>query len=186
MNPRPNQSFHRTLRIKPRKAGEFKRWAAMTKALLPFAFYLLGGFGLAVAADAPMQPPAQNVAVEPQPTFDDAAARNALSTDDGQYCPRVASDERSLGECLGKQAEYAEQELNDTYRNVLAQLSPNRKNALKMEERNWIKRRKAECARQVKDVEDCVNGCGVPWTMRVVCMTNEALTRTKQLKAQWH
>ena len=24
---RPNPSFHRTLRIKPRKAGEFRRWA---------------------------------------------------------------------------------------------------------------------------------------------------------------
>ena len=162
------------------------RWAAMTKALLAFALYLLGGFGLAVAADAPMQPPAENVAVEPQPTVDDAAARNALSTGNELYCPRVASDERSLGECLGKQAEYAEHELNDTYRNVMAQLSPIRKNALKKEERNWIKWRKAECARQVKDVEDCINGCGVPRTMHVVCMTNEARTRTNQLKTQWH
>lgn len=158
----------------------------MTKALLPFAFYLLGGLGLAVAADAPMQVPAQNADVRPRPAFDDATARNALSTGDDQYCPRVASDEIALGECLGKQAEYAEHELNDTYRSVMAQLPPTRKSALKKKERIWIRWREAECARQVKDAEDCVGGCGVPWTMRVVCMTNEALARTKQLKTQWH
>jgi hypothetical protein len=28
----PNPSFHRTLRIKPRKAGEFKRYAAVENA----------------------------------------------------------------------------------------------------------------------------------------------------------
>jgi uncharacterized protein YecT (DUF1311 family) len=157
----------------------------MAKILLALTFYFLGGFGSAVAADAPRQMPTVNAEASPQPTYDDASARNALSSGDKLYCARVASGEQQLGECLGVQMEYAEHELSDTYRAAMAQLSPIRQNALKIEERGWIKWREAECARQVKDVEDCVNGCGVPWTMRVVCMTKEAQARTNHLKTQW-
>ena len=156
----------------------------MTKTLLAFAFYLLGGFWLAAAADVSKQVPAQNAEVNPK--FDNAAARNALFSGDDLYCSRVTSGEQELAECLRKQAEYAEHELNDTYRTVMTQLPPARQDALRKEERGWIKWREAECAKQVKDVEECVNGCGVPGTMRVVCMTNEAVARAKQLKIRWH
>jgi uncharacterized protein YecT (DUF1311 family) len=171
--------------MKLRSAGYVRRWAAMTKVLLALMFYFLGGLGSALAADAPRQMPTVNAEVSPQPTYDEASARSALSSGDKLYCARVASGEHQLGECLDVQMEYAEHELNDTYRAAMAQLSPIRQNALKKEERGWIKRRVAECARQVKDVENCANGCGVPWTMRVVCMTKEAQARTKHLKTQW-
>lgn len=155
------------------------------KVLVALTVYFFSGFCLVAATDAPKEAPVRNAEASAQLTYSDSSARDALSSGDDQYCARVASDERQLGECLGVLAEYAEHELNDTYDAVMTHLSPIRQRALRKEERVWIKWRESECARQVKEVEDCVNGCGVPWTMRVVCMTEEARNHTRHLKFQW-
>lgn len=109
----------------------------------------------------------------------------AASWRDSQFCPRTTTNEMELSSCLNEQAQLAENELNETYQKVMAKRSTDQKNALRQEERKWIKWREAECARQVKDVEECINGCGVPWTMHVVCMTSEANFRTDELKDKW-
>ncbi len=159
---------------------------------------LLFTFGLAYGEDKPDCDPSSGLAIdasclEPQPSADsqsgyrsdDDAARTAFSSRNSQYCARTAKSEHELGDCLGDQAHYAERELNETYKKVMTQLSTAQRNALRREERKWIKWREAECARQAKDVEECVNGCGVPWTMRLVCMTEEAHNRVDELKAKW-
>jgi uncharacterized protein YecT (DUF1311 family) len=69
---------------------------------------------------------------------------------------------------------------------IVASLDRDRQNTLRREECVWIKWREAECARRVRDIKDGVHGCGVPQTMHVVCMTNEAKNRVQQLKSQWH
>jgi len=152
---------------------------------------LLLTFGFAYSDDKLDCDPSSGLAIdasclesEAAATSSDDAARAAFSSRDDQYCARTANNELELGYCLSNQAEYAERKLNETYKKVLTQLSAARKNALRQEERRWIKWREAECARQVKEVEDCVSGCGVPWTMRVVCMTKEANNRVEQLKAR--
>jgi len=157
----------------------------MKRILSASIFYLLGVFGPVIAADAPSQALTPTASAQSSPTFDLVEARKAFAVRDGEYCLRVTGGEIVLHECLEAEAEYAEQDLNDAYREVMAHLPPNRRNALRHEERSWIKWRKTECRRQVKDAEECVGGCGVPWTMRLVCMTNEAYNRTQKLKAEW-
>jgi uncharacterized protein YecT (DUF1311 family) len=120
----------------------------------------------------------------PRRSDEDAAGPELMSRDD-QFCARTSKNELELGYCLREQADYAERELNETYRKAMARQPAARKSALRQEERRWIKWREAECARQVKDVEDCVRGCGVPWTMRLKCMTKEAENRVMELKIKW-
>ena len=118
-------------------------------------------------------------------TFDDEEARAAFSSGDKQYCSVNAQNERELEQCLSKQAEYAEHKLNETYKKIMAQLPSAKQGDLRQEQRKWIKWREAECAKKAKEVEECINGCGVPWAMHVACMADEANNRTQQLKSQW-
>jgi len=111
-------------------------------------------------------------------------SRPTVSWRDDQFCARTATNELELGRCLDEQADDAEQELNETYQKVMARLSADEKNELRREEHSWTKWRDAECAKQAKDVEECVNGCGVPRTMHVVCMTREANNRVDELKGK--
>ena len=114
------------------------------------------------------------------------------TTGESNGAPTSADDdcewisEYQLGQCLGEKAHRAELELNSTYIKIMASLDKGRQNVLRKEERAWIKWREVECTRQAKEVEDCVNGCGVPDTMYVVCMTDEAKSRVQHLKSKWH
>lgn len=95
-------------------------------------------------------------------------------------------NEIQLGQCLRMQAEYAERELNETYKKVMARIPTARKNALRQEERGWISWREAECARQAEDARTCVNGCGVPPIAHLICMTKEANNRAQELDVNWN
>lgn len=99
--------------------------------------------------------------------------------------PCVWINEIELGECLSEKFERAESELNRVYKKIMASLDKGQQVTLRKEERGWIEWREVECARQAKDVEDCVNGCGVSSTMHIVCMTKEARSRVQQMKSQW-
>jgi uncharacterized protein YecT (DUF1311 family) len=118
-------------------------------------------------------------------TFTDRRTQEAFDAGDDQFCAREARDESELSTCLSAQADHEEKKLNDTYRLVLASLPEDRQKRLRAQERKWIKMREAECAKQMKDVELCRDGCGVPWTMRLVCMVKEARNRTRQLQTDW-
>lgn len=147
----------------------------MTKALLAITLSLLAGF-------PPTGAVAQGAIEQPDPTFNEDAG----SMRDDQYCDRTARNERELELCLKTQAEWAESELNEMYRDAMEELSSSRRNALRQEERAWIKWREAECARQAEEARNCIGGCGVPWTSQVVCMIKEAHNRVEQLKTQWY
>ena len=117
--------------------------------------------------------------------FNDEASQAAFAARDYQYCSVNGQNELGLGNCLNSQAKYSENELNSTYQEIINKLTSEKKEILRKGERKWIKWRIKECARQAKEVEDCVNGCGVPWTMEVICMTKEANNRTDYLKNKW-
>jgi uncharacterized protein YecT (DUF1311 family) len=148
----------------------------MPRALLVIIAYMVGA-GSSVAQAHPS---------ESSPTFTDYHADVAFSSRDYGYCPRAAVNEIQLGQCLRMQAEYAERQLNETYKKVMARITAAEKNALRQEERSWIRRREAECTRQAEDARTCVNGCGVPPIAHLICMTKEANNRVQELDANWN
>ena len=152
----------------------------MRHLFLTFLIYLLVPHVLAVAGEPETDAPSGSLV---SPTTGES--QDSIPSADGKdTCPFI--NERQLEYCLAEKAERAEAELNKIYKEIMASLDKERQNALRKEERAWIKWREAECARQAKNVEDCVDGCGVPTTMQVVCMRKEANTRVQQLKLQWH
>ena len=158
---------------------------------------LLLAFGFAYGQDKPQCDTSSGPSVDARCFWEEpstkahlatGADRNASSPSswrDEQFCPNNAKDEIGLRECLVQQADYADRDLKQTYKKAMTQLSAAEKNALRRDERTWIKWREAECTKQAKDAEDCIDGCGDPWAMHVVCMTKEANNRVDALKAKW-
>lgn len=117
--------------------------------------------------------------------FRDKTSQAAFAARDYGYCSMHGINELGLGNCLNSQSKFSENELNSTYQKIMNHLESNQKEALIKDERKWIKWRIKECDRQVKNVEDCVDGCGVSWTMNLVCVTTEANKRTDLLRKKW-
>ena len=190
MRPKP---AIRTLTVSYKKVDtEMKlRRSYLAPSLLCLGLYALS-LGAAKADDQntpvgtkPSVPAASTaVGSNDHETSDESAALKAFESSDYDYCSRTAMGEIGLDSCLGEQAAYAERRLNETYNRVMATLSPARQNALRQQERKWIKWREKECARRVKEVEECADGCGVPSTMEAVCMTKEADKRSLELESK--
>jgi len=119
------------------------------------------------------------------PTFADDVAREAYSSDYTQYCSTVARNERELESCLSMQLVFAEEDLNATYKKVMGSLGKAQQAPLREEERKWIRDREANCRQRAKDMETCVDGCGVSGLMHVTCMTSWAKARARTLQTKW-
>lgn len=157
----------------------------MRYLLLTFLTCLLAVHMKAQANNAAAAAPIQQAQEQLKTSTTDESIDTQTSDDDENPCQREKT-ERQLESCLSEKFQRAESELNRIYKEIMASLNKGQQARLRKEERGWIKWREAECARQVEDVENCVNGCGVASTMHIVCMTKEAMTRVQRMKGQWH
>ncbi len=80
-------------------------------------------------------------------------------------------------DCATTDMDRADRQLNDTYREIMARLPPQRRSALRQEERAWIDRRKATCAIERQPAEPSRD------VARMLCLVRESDARTEALRA---
>ncbi len=84
-----------------------------------------------------------------------------------------------INQCAFDMYDEADELLNQTYKQVMAKLDPNRQTALKKAQRAWIKYRDSHCESEASAVE---GGSMYP-TLQYSCMTSETKKRTEQLNS---
>ena len=85
---------------------------------------------------------------------------------------------QELNACAYQEYEAADKELNKQYKSLMTTLSETEKEALRSEQRAWLKSRDPNCKEETKDDEG-----GSIWVVEFYgCITTATQGRTKQLK----
>lgn len=93
-------------------------------------------------------------------------------------CTGPSPGNAELGQCIELEVERQEGALNATYKMVMARLSPARRDALRVDERAWVRTRKRTCDAQYKAME---GGTG-DGTAYDTCMATRAVVRTRWIE----
>lgn len=86
--------------------------------------------------------------------------------------------QQQMNACAARDYQAADRVLNQTYKSVIATLSPRKVQQLRQEQRAWLKRRDPQCREEVKDSEG-----GSVWPLEYQsCLRAATEQRSKELE----
>jgi uncharacterized protein YecT (DUF1311 family) len=94
-------------------------------------------------------------------------------------CQQRATSNVDIGACYQAEGRRWDADLNATYQQVMARLSPHRQNDLRADERTWIAGRDAKCQR----AGDAMGGGSGTGIAILSCTLDETIRRTLFLKS---